>query len=185
MSDPVAILSWDDFLALEDSGGARHEYVRAQAFLMSSGTERHDLTVARLMQLIGAEAFARGCRAFDGNRLLRSPTGAAYYPDLMVACGRAADEHFEDDAVLVAEVLSQSTRGLDRREKLDAYARLPSLQAYVLVEPTIRKIDVATIAAAEREPSWEVYGPVSVVNLAYAAVDLDALDDWVEAHSTT
>ena len=58
-----------------------------------------------------------------------------YYPDVMVPCGRAADVELivEEPAVLV-EVTARSSRATDRREKLDAYTRLPSLRCYVIVD---------------------------------------------------
>ncbi len=118
--EAFAAMPFDQFLALEVSGTTRHEYVGGQVYAMSGGTERHDLAVGYLMQLLGPAARAEGCRTFAGNRLLRTSPDAAYYPDLMIVCGPAADVRYEDDATLIVEVLSPSTRAVDRREKLEA-----------------------------------------------------------------
>src|SRR5690349_15258212 len=47
-----------------------------------------------------------------------------------------------DDAVLVIEVLSASTEGTDRREKLVAYRTLPGLVEYVLISQDRAHVDV-------------------------------------------
>jgi Uma2 family endonuclease len=57
-----------------------------------------------------------------------------YYPDIMVTC-----EPFQPKSVhkaspvLIIEVLSPSTKQIDRREKLVAYQQLTSLREYVIV----------------------------------------------------
>jgi len=181
----LSTMPFEQFLALEASGGARHEYVGGQVYAMSGGTERHDLAVGYLMQLLAPAARSQGCRTFGGNRLLRTSSDASYYPDLMVVCGRAADVRYEDDAALIVEVLSQSTRAIDRREKLEAYRRLRSLSMYLLVEPTIRRFEAATFAAESRDISWEVYGPGAVLVTPYLVLDLDAVYDVLDADATT
>jgi Uma2 family endonuclease len=152
---------------------------------MSGGTERRDLAAGHLRDLVVAEARQAGCRTFGGHRLLRVSADAAYHPDLLVICGRAADVHYEDDVELVVEVLSQSTRSIDRREKLEAYRRLVSLQAYVLVEPTIGRIEVATSSGPERALRWEDYGHGCVIPLPYVILDVDAFYDVADRDATS
>ncbi len=65
---------------------------------------------------------------------LRVPTGAVYYPDVFVACTEQDDPYVEDDARWVLEVLSETTRDKDEREKSLAYLQLPSIPGYVLAE---------------------------------------------------
>ncbi len=147
---------------------------------MSSGTSRHDLASEYLMTLIRQSALEEGCRPYNGNRLLRVSAATAYVLDILVVCGPRADEHYEADAILVVEVLSQSTRSTDKREKLEAYGRLPSLRQYTLVEPTVRRIEVAMFSGPERIPAWSAYGPGSAVDLGRVVVDLDAYYDEVD-----
>jgi Uma2 family endonuclease len=65
--------------------------------------------------------------------------------------------------VLVIEVLSPSTRRLDRYEKFDAYKRVPSLSEYVLIEQQFAQVE-----AFRRQTGWqrERYLPGDVVELA-------------------
>ncbi len=68
---------------------------------------------------------------------IRSPFSTRfYYPDVSVICKpNPLTDTFQDDPVVIVEVLSPSTRRTDEGEKKDAYLTIPSLAVYVLVEP--------------------------------------------------
>lgn len=54
---------------------------------------------------------------------------------LFVVCrSNPETDSFQDEPVVVVEVLSDSTRRLDDGEKRDGYLTSPSLQVYLLVE---------------------------------------------------
>lgn len=57
-----------------------------------------------------------------------------FYPDVMVAI---PEEHpfYNSQPVLIAEVLSESTRNFDMVDKFIQYKKLDTLQYYVLAEP--------------------------------------------------
>jgi Uma2 family endonuclease len=58
-----------------------------------------------------------------------------YYPDAMVVCHpNPAAEHFQDQPVVIVEVLSDFTRRADLGEKRDAYLTIPSLKLLLFVE---------------------------------------------------
>ncbi len=58
-----------------------------------------------------------------------------YYPDLSVVCLPNPDEElYQDHAVVVVEVLSDSTRRVDEFEKREAYLTINSLNCYILLE---------------------------------------------------
>jgi Uma2 family endonuclease len=64
-----------------------------------------------------------------------------YYPDAILACGKAAAvDLIIEEPSLIVEVTSPSTRATDRREKLDAYLRIPSLREYLIVEQRRRHV---------------------------------------------
>ena len=112
---------------------------------------------------------------------------SVYYPDVFVYCGSniASDEKVAQDATLIVEVLSESTAGIDRREKLVAYQRLTSLRAYWIVSQTEQLIEVHSrdaegrwqamaYALGESIPA-EWLGPESVaLSAIYAGTDLEA-----------
>ncbi len=58
-----------------------------------------------------------------------------YYPDLSVVCvPNAGDETFQDNPVVIVEVISESTRRVDEYEKRESYLTINSLRAYILLE---------------------------------------------------
>lgn len=54
------------------------------------------------------------------------------------------DEQSLTNPTVIVEVLSRSTEGYDRTEKLEHYQRLPSLEEYILVSRAERAIEVWT-----------------------------------------
>ena len=65
-------------------------------------------------------------------------TATAYEPDAQVYCGEKlkGDALLVPNPVVVAEVLSPSTRRVDVSVKLAGYFRLPSLAHYLIIDPT-------------------------------------------------
>jgi Uma2 family endonuclease len=183
MSEAIAVLSFEEFCQFESLGEQRHELVGGRVYAMAGGSERHDLAAGLLYELLAPAARARGCRPFAGNRLVRTSTGAGYYPDVLVACGKAPHRLYEDSPSVVIEVLSRSTEDIDRREKAAAYGACPSLQCYVLVDPDRRRVEVAT--PVDGSLRWAVAGPGEVLGIGGADLDVDAFYDAIDAQATT
>jgi Uma2 family endonuclease len=181
-AEEIPVVTFAEFLASEELGDRRHEFVSGRVYLMAGGTERHDLTTEAVYSRLVARARVEGCRRFFGNRLVRLD-GDAYYPDVMVVRSPAADRRFERDLNLAVEVLSPSTEHVDRREKAGAYARAPSFEQYLLVDPERRRIEAATRGADGLQ--WRVFGPGSIVVTRFGDLDVDELYDEVDATATT
>ncbi len=133
---PLPELTFEDYLKFEELSRERHEFVGGRVYVMSGGTEAHDLVVQALNARLRGPFRAKGCRTFVFNRKLKIGE-SVYYPDLFVTCSPSADRQFEHDAGWIVEVLSDSTEDRDRREKAAAYATLPSFQRYLLVHPVM------------------------------------------------
>ncbi len=66
---------------------------------------------------------------------------AYFYPDVVVTCEAiTAEATSVREPCLLVEVLSPGTRHTDRTTKLLAYTTLPSLQTYLIVDPTRRLV---------------------------------------------
>jgi Uma2 family endonuclease len=66
-----------------------------------------------------------------------------YYPDVSISCNpQDRQKYFLESPCLIFEVLSPSTERIDRHEKLINYRELDSLQEYVLVSQTEKKVEV-------------------------------------------
>lgn len=184
MSEAISVLGIDEFCLLESRGDRRHELVGGRVYDMAGGSERHDLAAGLLYEAVAPAARSAGCRPFTSNRLVQTAGGAAYYPDVMVVCGPAANRLYERDPVLVIEVLSRSTEGVDRREKALAFAASPRLRRFVLVDPDRRRVEVAS-PTPDGSLHWQAYGPGDVVPIEFADIDIDDFYDLVDATATT
>lgn len=103
---------------------------------------------------MSAVALERGCRPYVSDmKLMMGHWHSFYYPNVMVCCGPDDPEvDYESDACLLIEVLSPSTAAHDRTGKFTAYTALPSLQTYLLVEQSQRRI----YAYAREGDGWEL-----------------------------
>lgn len=138
--------SVDEYLKFEDEHEERHEYVRGQIFAMSGATEAHNAICSNLHGILYQLLDGSKCRVFQhGMKVRVETTDCFYYPDIMVTCepydGKSV---FKSLPTIIIEVLSPSTKHIDRREKLVAYRTLESLQQYILVHQDRFLVEVYT-----------------------------------------
>jgi Uma2 family endonuclease len=136
-----------------------------------------ELAIAALVRRHHPGARAKGCRTF-ANRQRRVPSGDHYYPDVMIACGKAAHQLYEEQPTLLVEVLSPSTAGEDRKGKLRAYTSCQSLQRYLLVDPVFRRVELYT------QDRWQSFGPGEVVDTGYGPIAIDEFYEDLDAEAT-
>jgi Uma2 family endonuclease len=139
--------SFDDYLAVEEMGPVRHEFLDGAIFAIAGGTPEHAALSAAVVVLLGGHLSGRPCRPYSADLRLRIPeTGLATYADAAVVCGepeRDPSSHTHvTNPVLLVEVLSRSTEEYDRGEKREHYQKLASLRDYVLVTQDRRRIEV-------------------------------------------
>jgi Uma2 family endonuclease len=138
-------LTFEEFLDFEGSAEQKHEYVAGYVYAPASTGRQHNRIAPRIGARLLGPAEAKGCDVFGSDMLLRASNDAGelgYYPDLQVVCDPSdRQERYTEHPCLIVEVLSDSTRRIDRGEKLDVYTRLPSLQAYLVVSPDQRRVE--------------------------------------------
>lgn len=146
----------EDYLEGEKVSETRNEFVAGEVYAMAGASERHHRISANLfIALDGLLRKSSRCSAFMAEMKLKLNPDTFYYPDVFVACDETpASEYFREQAVLIIEVVSPSTREIDRREKLRAYQQMPSVQEYVVIEQ-----DKIHIEIHRRQPNgtWITY----------------------------
>lgn len=178
---PGHLISLDEYLALEERSPVKHEYVAGEVFAMSGATTRHNLITLNIARHLHTPAAKRGCRVFASDVKLKA-RDRVYYPDVIVACGKAARvELIVEEPSLVVEVTSPSTRGTDRREKLDTYRRISALQTYLIVAQRRRHV-LAYVRDADGE--WlreEIAGDGEIALAALGTrIGMDAVYEDIE-----
>lgn len=144
--------TFEEYFEWEDQQPEKYELIdgrvvrrNREPLAMVGVTIRHGQTVTNIQAALKTKLRGSGCRAYGPEvRLHLSATDDIFYPDVFVACDRSAEAEREvvDAAVVVIEVISPSTGAYDYGEKLHAYIALPSLRAYVLIDPDSHRIDM-------------------------------------------
>lgn len=131
-------ISVEDYLAGELRSPVKHEYVAGIVYAMAGARNAHNIIKGNVFAAFHSRLKGRPCRPFDSDTKIRIrlPTHVRfYYPDVSVVCRpNPQSDSFQDEPVVIVEVLSRKTRRIDEGEKRDAYLTIPSLAAYLLVE---------------------------------------------------
>jgi Uma2 family endonuclease len=101
-------------------------------------------TKARVWREVDRAIAAAGlpCEALPDGLTVPIDASTSYEPDVLVRCGEPLDPEAVKviDPVIVVEVVSRRSRGLDSTSKLVDYFALPSLVHYLVIDPTRRVI---------------------------------------------
>ncbi|MDP2788403.1 MAG: Uma2 family endonuclease [Pseudomonadota bacterium] len=140
-------LSEAEYLAFEEASPTRHEFVAGELFALDGVSQRHNRIAGNLAIALMTVFRDKPCQVFMSDVKLHVAQGSAYYyPDVMATCTEQAiaanESQLASEPVLVVEVLSPSTETIDRREKLHAYRRLPSLQEYALISQDMQQVEI-------------------------------------------
>ncbi len=173
-------LTAEEYLKLEEESLTRHEFVGGEMFAMSGVTAAaHNLIVGNVYRAFHSRLERGPCKTFFTEfkvRLRSDRDDIFYYPDVMIACG-AIDlkTRYVTDPKVIVEVLSPSTEGTDRREKLLNYRRIPALEEYILIaqaEPEVtlhrrsdrwRPVILRNAGVAAELRSLELFVPLSEI----------------------
>jgi len=132
----------EEYLAYEHDKEIRHELVDGYLYAMTGASIRHEEIALNLATTLRMHLRGTPCRVYKGDVKVRVADDF-YYPDAFVRCGEiAGDSYSVTDPLMIAEVLSPSTQRHDRGDKRLAYAKIPSLQEYVLISQDRMQVEV-------------------------------------------
>lgn len=127
-------MTLDEFLAWEERQDARYEFDGFQPVAMTGGSDAHDTIALNLAAALVPRLRGTSCRA-HGRDFKLLTAGKARHPDAFVSCRSYGNaDTVARDPVVIFEILSPSTAGTDRIDKLREYTALPSVRRYVLLE---------------------------------------------------
>lgn len=129
----------EEYLELEVNSEIRHEYINGLIIPMTGGTPNHNQLALNFSGTLNYLLKRQPYQVFVTDQRLWIPTRKIHtYPDIMVVKTPLEYEEGRTDTlvnpVMIAEVLSKSTKGYDRDEKFAAYRTIPSLQEYILID---------------------------------------------------
>ncbi|QDU86723.1 hypothetical protein Pla175_00730 [Pirellulimonas nuda] len=134
----IELMSVEDYLAREELALEKSEYLGGYVYAMAGARNAHNLVATRLLVELSKRLEGGPCSAWNSDTKVRVRTNGytyLYYPDASVVCDpNPGADVYHDRPVLVAEVLSPSTRRSDEGEKRIIYSQLPSMKLYLLLE---------------------------------------------------
>ncbi len=150
--------SLEEYFALEEKTGMRHEYYNGKLRPMSGGSLRHSQIAVNLYAYLYnfIEAEEKDCTVLNSDAKIVLPGLRKFlYADGMVYCGQPAQGMpNRNDSIsnpqLIFEVLSPSTESYDLGDKFKLYQELKSLREYVIVRQSYCYVEVRTLVDTER-----------------------------------
>jgi Uma2 family endonuclease len=129
-----------DWAMAQPSG--RFELSNGEVVAMAAERVGHARVKYAAFNALAAAIAAHGlrCEVIGDGVAVRIDDSTVYEPDAFVRCGpRTPDDTILlDDPMIVVEVLSPSSLGVDAGAKLAGYFRLSSVRHYVMIDPAAR-----------------------------------------------
>jgi Uma2 family endonuclease len=137
-------VSPQEYLEFEEVSPVKHEYIDGILYEMPGESIDNNEIAGNIYTALRPFARTNQCRiAIEGVKLWIPRFNRYYYPDVMVLCDpRDKDPKIFQHPCFIVEVLSPSTAATDRREKLEAYRTIETLQTYWIVDGAEKVVDV-------------------------------------------
>lgn len=128
----------EEYLEHERTSETKSEFVNGKILAMSGARSVHNAVSSNLNAAFRNALRGRPCRPLTSDQRVHvAATGAYFYPDVTVVCGRAEYRPDPDRSLLnpsvVVEILSPSTESYDRGIKTAHYRHTPSIGEFLLV----------------------------------------------------
>lgn len=166
----------DEFLAWNLEQDQRYELVDGLPVplrAMAGAKAEHDTIVVNLIVELGRQLASKSCRPRTADTAVRTKIKGVRRPDVTIECAALEKGSLEArNPVAVFEVLSPTTRPIDRGVKLQEFLRHPSLRLVVHVDPDI--MDVLIYRRAD-DGSWDterIDAPDAAIRLSEPTVEI-------------
>jgi Uma2 family endonuclease len=161
----------EDYLEAEQDSPVKHEYRQGLVYAMAGASNAHVLITVNLVAMLRNHVRGSGCRVYTTDTKIHiESVESYYYPDIAVSCEQR-DREFKDFLrypCLILEVLSETTEAFDRGDKFEDYRHLESLQEYVLVSQTRKRVECFR---RNSEGQWVLYSYGEADEIHLASVD--------------
>jgi Uma2 family endonuclease len=135
----VRTMTADEFYLWQLDQDERYELVDGVPVplrAMTGASNAHDVILVNCIGELHTRLRGRPCRVASADTALRTAIRSSRRPDVTVDCAPPEAGSYEARRpTVVIEVLSPSTRKIDRFTKLEEYRRHPSLRHILLVDP--------------------------------------------------
>ncbi len=128
-----------EYLAAERASEEKHEYFDGHIYAMSGASLKHNRITSNLISNIGQFLKEHPCEILPGDMRVSTPDHSSYmYPDALIVCDEPVleDDKFDTllNPVVIFEILSPSTRSIDKGRKFFFYQKIASLKEYIMLD---------------------------------------------------
>jgi Uma2 family endonuclease len=131
--------SEEEYFAFEEQSELKHEYINATLFEISGVSKYHNFIAINLVIFLKPLLTKLGFELFFESFKVRTPDGNFFYPDIIVSHA-GTEKYYTNKPILLAEILSDSTRTFDLTDKFIQYRKIPSLEYYLCIEPETTRV---------------------------------------------
>ncbi|MCM0592433.1 MAG: Uma2 family endonuclease [Gloeotrichia echinulata IR180] len=131
----------EEYLELEEKADHKNEYRDGEITPMTGGTTNHNKLALNLATALNLALNDLDYEVYIGDVKLWIPRYREFtYPDVMVIEGQpvyySTNTTTVTNPLLIAEVLSKSTKDYDRGDKFLYYRSIPEFKEYILIDQT-------------------------------------------------
>lgn len=131
----------EEYLELEEKADYKNEYRDGEIISMTGGTTQHNKLALNLATGLNVALNDLNYEIYIGDVKLWIPRYREFtYPDVIVIEGQpvyySTNTTIVTNPLLIAEVLSKSTKDYDRGDKFLYYRSIPEFKEYILIDQT-------------------------------------------------
>ncbi|MDM8565718.1 Uma2 family endonuclease [Candidatus Halobeggiatoa sp. HSG11] len=122
----------DEYLLLEENSVTKNELIHGEIYSMAGAKKNHVKITGNISYNLIHHLLNSDCDVYATDMKLKAGLDC-YYPDVFITCEQEDNELVLEKAILIVEVLSDSTESFDKSVKLESYFQIPTLKEYLLV----------------------------------------------------
>lgn len=170
-------LSPEEYLQTERLAETKRDYLNGIVVAMAGAKYRHNLVAGNVFGEIRNVLRRKPCVVFGSDMKVRIAKANCFrYPDVSAVCGPIDFYDSLEDVYcnpqLLCEVLSESTRAVDQREKFAEYRLIETFTEYLLVEPDRMEAELHRKGADGRWTCATFEQPDDIISLESLGVSL-------------
>ena len=168
-------LTEEEYFLFEEKQELRHELIDGILYKMSGVSIFHNDIVGNLLFILRTCLKGKDWKIVFENFKIKTFEGNFFYPDIAV-CYPKTEKYFSAKPLLIAEVLSDSTRKFDLIDKFIQYQKIETLHYYLCIEPEQKMV----VFYYKRENEWiaetftrdEQFITFSLLNISFSLSDI-------------
>jgi len=170
-----------EYLEIEVKSQERNEYIDGQIIQMTGGTPNHNRIAGNFYAALNFSLKRQPYEVFFADQKLWIPQKRINtYPDVMVVAGELEFLEGRRDTItnplMIAEVISKSTKNYDRDEKFAAYRTIPNFREYLLIEQYTMHVEQYSKTDNNRWIFSEYEDSEQIISLESIAFEISLID---------